>query len=88
MFSVGGGGAKSRERKTKLQAKNWKLSEERKRRAEEEAKAGNKSSLRKGPGESKLKDDADAKGSSTEKEPDPVDNGDIHPSRRSRMVNG
>lgn len=39
---AGGGGAKSKERKEKLQTKNEKLNEERKRRALEEEKQGRK----------------------------------------------
>jgi nucleolar protein 6 len=81
--SVGGGGAKSTERKSKLKAKNWKLSEERRRRAEEEAKVDRKEAHKKG----------EVKGRQQEQAVDrPEDNGlvtnnngDIHPSRRSRL---
>ncbi|KAH0563411.1 hypothetical protein GP486_002016 [Trichoglossum hirsutum] len=38
-LTAGGGGAKSKERRTKLKAKNQKLNEERKRRSQEEEKA-------------------------------------------------
>lgn len=40
MCSVGGGGSKSVQRKEKLQAKNERLSEQRKRRAEAEEEQG------------------------------------------------
>lgn len=81
--SVGGGGAKSQDRKTKLKEKNWKLSEERRRRAEEEAKVEKKKARKKGEEAGKEKEKKPA--ASTHDEPAAVDNGDIHPSRRSRV---
>lgn len=68
------------------QAKNWKLSEERKRRAEEEAKTANKASAKKRAERGKLRDRDDKKVNGHDEEPAVVDHGDIHPSRRSRMV--
>lgn len=82
---MGGGGAKSRGRKTKLQAKNWKLSEERKRRADEEAKAEKKSGKKKADGDGKLKIQAAENLENDAGESNVIDNGDIHPSRRSRV---
>lgn len=77
--SVGGGGAKSTDRKSKLKAKNWKLSEERRRRAEEEAKVQRKEAHMKGEAKGRQKEEA------IDKPEDTNNNGDIHPSRRSRM---
>ena len=94
MHSVGGGGTKSTERKTKLKAKNWKLTEERRRRAEEEAKAENKKGRKKGGGEGKEngeetgKSKGKGKSKSDNDERVAADEGDIHPSRRSRVSTG
>ena len=65
---VGGGGSKSNDRKSKLQAKNFRLREQRKRRNQEAGK------------QKKLPMD--------DFPPTPAlgNNGDIHPSRRSRVV--
>lgn len=66
---AGGGGAKSKERKEKLQAKNGKLNDERKRRALEEEKQSRKAK-RKAEGLAGVA---------------VVDDSDIHPSRRDRV---
>jgi len=83
VYSVGGGGSKSTERKTKLKAKNWKLSEERRRRAEEEAKVERKEAHKKG--EAKGRQQAQAIDRSEDNDCVANNNGEIHPSRRSRM---
>ena len=83
---MGGGGTKSKSRKTKLKAKNWKLSEERKRRDEEDVKARRKKLGKKGIGEIRGKVQVDERVEKNEDEPRAVDNGDIHPSRRSRVI--
>ena len=83
---MGGGGAKSRGRKTKLQAKNWKLSEERKRRAEGKAKAEKKNGKKKADKDGKLNIQAAEKVENDAGESSLVDDGDIHPSRRSRVT--
>ncbi len=80
--SVGGGGAKSTERKSKLKAKNWKLSEERRRRAEEEAKVERKEAHKKGEAKGRQKEQAVDR---PEDNGLVANNGDVHPSRRSRM---
>ncbi|KAL8794783.1 MAG: hypothetical protein Q9195_002737 [Heterodermia aff. obscurata] len=85
-LTVGGGGTKSKDRKTKLKAKNWKLSEERRRRDEEDVKTRKKNMARKGVGGSRGKLQVDER---AEKDGDgarAVDSGDIHPSRRSRVI--
>lgn len=65
---AGGGGGKSKDRKSKLRAKNERLNEQRKRRNQEEEKR------KKVP----------------QKDSQPThalgNNGDIHPSRRSRVA--
>lgn len=82
---VGGGGAKSKGRKTKLQAKNWKLSEERKRRAQEEAQAEKMCMARKGAAEGQEKGQVVEKAEKNDSRLGTIDHGDIHPSRRSRV---
>jgi len=81
--SVGGGGAKSTERKSKLKAKNWKLSEERRRRAEEEAKVERKEVQKKGEANGRQKEQAVDRPEDSDRMTN--SNGEIHPSRRSRM---
>ncbi|KAI9875233.1 MAG: hypothetical protein M1830_008715, partial [Pleopsidium flavum] len=71
-LTAGGGGAKSQERREKLQTKNEKLNEERKRRALEEEKVSRKAN----------KKDAKVADVATE------DAGDVHPSRRGRVPQG
>ena len=83
---MGGGGTKSRDRKTKLKAKNWKLSEERKRRDEEDVEARRKKSGNKGIGEIRGKVQVDERIEKDGDELRAVDNGHIHPSRRSRVI--
>ncbi|CAD6590829.1 MAG: hypothetical protein ASARMPRED_005074 [Alectoria sarmentosa] len=66
-LTAGGGGGKSKDRKTKLRAKNERLNEQRKRRnleEEHEKSQEDVSELKRAPGS----------------------NGDIHPSRRSRVA--
>lgn len=65
---AGGGGGKSKDRKTKLRAKNERLNEQRKRRNQEEEK------------HEKSQEDV------SEHKRAPGSNGDIHPSRRSRVA--
>lgn len=75
---AGGGGAKSKDRREKLQTKNEKLNEERKRRALEEEKASRKAGREAGKGAA---EGADV-GAGVE------DTGDVHPSRRTRVPKG
>ena len=70
----------------KLQAINWKLSEERKRRAEEEAQTESKPSARKGAERGKLKKNVDQKVEKDEEQHSAIDDGGMHPSRRSRLA--
>ena len=70
----------------KLQAKNWKLSEERKRRAEEEAKVATKKMEKKGEKEGNVEGTASWKAEKHGSVLEEVDNGDIHPSRLSRLA--
>ena len=69
---------------TKLKAKNWKLSEERRRRAAEAAKAEKKQAQKKqgqvGSQTDVGKEKAEAQAVAA------AENGDIHPSRRSRVT--
>ena len=70
---VGGGGAKSNDRKSKLRSKNDRLNEQRKRRLKEEA-----------INPEKVKKRPRGKGATN---PEGIErNGDIHPSRRSRLI--
>lgn len=73
-YRAGGGGGKSRERKTKLRVKNERLNEQRKRRMQEEEKLNKEGK----------------KGNDKEPESTlpPADNSDIHPSRRGRVPGG
>ena len=65
---AGGGGSKSKDRKSRLRAKNERLKDQRKRRSQEEVKQKNI-----------LKND-------TQPARATGNNGDIHPSRRSRIA--
>ena len=81
---AGGGGCKSRDRRTRLRAKNERLNEQRRRRADEEAKQAqsNEGKYRK-----KSKTGQSEKPVDDERlQANMVDNGDIHPSRRNRMA--
>lgn len=87
---VGGGGGKSKERKSKLHEKNERLNEQRKRKALEEEKQQEGAKDENSRGQGKSGSHAGKKQESkTRKRPETgacVDNGDIHPSRRSRMA--
>jgi nucleolar protein 6 len=88
--SVGGGGGKSKDRKRKLSDKNERLNEQRKRRNLEEEKQCKEAEEKKfksegqmGPRKGKKEGVNNTKGSKPENS---VDNGEIHPSRPSRMA--
>ena len=84
--SVGGGGGRSKDRKAKLREKNVSLNEERQRRAAQEEKQtraeGKKKQTRRAKGR-----DSEAKGDEAAEPARSTDlDGDIHPSRRSRLL--
>lgn len=67
---AGGGGGKSTNRKAKLRFKNERLNEQRKRRIQEDEKQNKKATTEKAPKFTAAT----------------AENGDIHPSRRSRVA--
>ena len=70
-----------------MKAKNWKLSEERKRRAEEKAKVEKGTVAQKTDGGTKVASKASQNGDSQDMDVmRATDNGDVHPSRRSRVM--
>ena len=86
LTSVGGGGAKSKDRKAKLRLKNVKLTEERQRRAESEKDAKTEGK----PGDTKSakghqKSNAGEANNEQKSGSDEL-HGDIHPSRRNRLL--
>lgn len=86
--SVGGGGGRSSDRKSKLRDKNERLNEQRKRKALEQEKQGKKVEDKKSVEEGKARSRQGKEDIKLKKGPKPEafeDHGDIHPSRRSRM---
>ncbi|KAK5149245.1 hypothetical protein LTR04_007294 [Oleoguttula sp. CCFEE 6159] len=81
-LTAGGGGSKSSARKTKLQEKNERLNEQRKRRAEEEAKVKAKAERKK---HGAVKGEADEEKPGVATPPTRGDGQGIHPSRLARM---
>jgi len=86
-LTVGGGGGKSKDRKAKLRLKNVKLNEERQRRAESEkdakteGKTGDTKSAKGHRRVTTVGDEASGLKSGTDEL-----HGDIHPSRRNRLL--
>ena len=90
MSSAGGGGRKSKERKIKLRVKNERLNEQRLRRVKQERKKQKELKDTQLHERSEAQDQKpEGQGSMVSHEglPQiPVNNGDIHPSRRDRVA--